>query len=85
MVYETSQRVHYPAEDSVRWIVEPKPVRSTRVSATKIIERQIIRAWKKVTGAAHKQPRASFLPHDFVLVTAAARRRSIMHAAARRE
>ncbi|KII87387.1 hypothetical protein PLICRDRAFT_43020 [Plicaturopsis crispa FD-325 SS-3] len=48
------------------------------LSCSKYVERQIIRAWKTVTGAARKSPRASFMPSDFVLVTAARRRSTLM-------
>lgn len=50
--------------------------RKTRISCTKFIERQVVRAWKRVTGVARKHQRASFLPKDFILVTS--RRRSVM-------
>ncbi|KAF8141557.1 hypothetical protein EV363DRAFT_1392009 [Boletus edulis] len=58
------------------WIVESKPLRKTRTSCAKFIERQVIQAWKRVTGATRKHQRASWLPKDFVLVTS--RRRSVM-------
>ncbi|KAG1881167.1 hypothetical protein F4604DRAFT_1746861 [Suillus subluteus] len=50
--------------------------RKTRISCTKLIERQVVRAWKRVTGVTRKNQRASFLPKDFILVTS--RRRSVM-------
>ncbi|KAH9916317.1 uncharacterized protein B0H18DRAFT_1124301 [Fomitopsis serialis] len=49
----------------------PKP----RLSPRKYLERRIIRAWKHFSQATRKQPRASVLPDDFVLLTA--RRRSV--------
>ncbi|KAG1876410.1 hypothetical protein DFJ58DRAFT_720881 [Suillus subalutaceus] len=58
------------------WITESKPLRKTRISCTKLIERQVVRAWKRVTGVTRKNQRASFLPKDFILVTS--RRRSVM-------
>ncbi|KAF9460514.1 hypothetical protein BDZ94DRAFT_1197674 [Collybia nuda] len=48
--------------------------RSTRRSPAKNFERQIVHAWKIVTGATRKHHRASFMPRDFVLVNS--RRRS---------
>ncbi|KIJ20916.1 hypothetical protein PAXINDRAFT_165740 [Paxillus involutus ATCC 200175] len=60
------------------WIVETKPMRKTRISCTKFIERQVISAWKRVTRATRKPQRASILPKDFILVTS--RRRSVMFA-----
>ncbi|KAF9223964.1 hypothetical protein BS17DRAFT_703811 [Gyrodon lividus] len=63
---------------SESWIVETKPMRKTRISCTKFIERQVISAWKRVTGATRKPQRASLLPKDFILVTS--RRRSVMFA-----
>ncbi|KAL4065875.1 hypothetical protein J3A83DRAFT_324997 [Scleroderma citrinum] len=67
-------------------VVSPRntlfPVESWRkssLSCTKYIERQAIRAWKRMTGAAHRHQRASkFLPNGFILVTS--RRRSVMFA-----
>lgn len=50
--------------------------RKTRASCTKFIERQVVRAWKRVTGATRKPQRTSVLMKDFVLVTS--RRRSVM-------
>ncbi|KIM90480.1 hypothetical protein PILCRDRAFT_812228 [Piloderma croceum F 1598] len=47
-------------------------------SSYKFLERQIIRAWKRITRATRKQPRASFLPADFVLVTARRRRSALL-------
>lgn len=41
---------------------------------SKYLERQIVRTWKRLTRATRKQPRASLLPEDFVLVTARSRR-----------
>ncbi|KAG0709337.1 hypothetical protein DFH29DRAFT_887874 [Suillus ampliporus] len=61
---------------SESWIVASKPTRKTRISCTKFIERQVVRAWKRVTGATRRHQRASFLPKDFILVTS--RRRSVM-------
>ncbi|KAG1746577.1 uncharacterized protein EDB91DRAFT_1048962 [Suillus paluster] len=58
------------------WIVESKPMRKTCISCTKYIERQVVRAWKRVTRATRRHQRASFLPKDFILVTS--RRRSMM-------
>lgn len=49
---------------------------SVRKSSKRYFERRIMHAWKAMTRATHKQPRASFVPPDFVLVT---KRRSIMH------
>ncbi|THG99800.1 hypothetical protein EW026_g2619 [Hermanssonia centrifuga] len=49
-----------------------------RMSCTKYLERRIIRAWKSVSRMTRKPQRASLLPEDFILLTAAARRRSIM-------
>ncbi|KAG1907845.1 uncharacterized protein F5891DRAFT_997379 [Suillus fuscotomentosus] len=57
------------------WIVESKPMRKTRISCGKYIERQVVRAWKRVTGVTRKHQRASFLPKDFILVTS--HRRSV--------
>ncbi|KAH7914866.1 hypothetical protein BJ138DRAFT_298977 [Hygrophoropsis aurantiaca] len=67
-----------PYHTSDSWIVESKPMKSTRISCTKFIERQVIRAWKRVTAATQKPQRASFMPKDFILVTS--RRRSVMFA-----
>ncbi|KAG2757080.1 hypothetical protein P692DRAFT_20825031 [Suillus brevipes Sb2] len=67
---------HHAFLTSEPWIVESKPMRKTRISCTKFIERQVVRAWKRVTGVARKPQRASFLPKDFILVTS--RRRSVM-------
>ncbi|KAH7927849.1 hypothetical protein BV22DRAFT_1031333 [Leucogyrophana mollusca] len=67
-----------PYHSSESWLVETKPMKSTRISCTKYIERQVIRAWKRVTGVTHKPQRASFMPKDFILVTS--RRRSVMFA-----
>jgi len=50
--------------------------RRSATSHVKRFERQLVHAWKTVTGATRKPQRASFLPQDFVLVTN--RRRSIM-------
>ncbi|KAF8555982.1 hypothetical protein OG21DRAFT_1507076 [Imleria badia] len=63
---------HHPES----WLVETKPMRRTRASCTKFIERQVIRAWKRVTGATRRPQRTSVLMKDFVLVTS--RRRSVM-------
>lgn len=49
--------------------------RKTRISCGKYIERQVVRAWKRVTGVTRKHQRASFLPKDFILVTS--HRRSV--------
>ncbi|KAI6114831.1 hypothetical protein EDD16DRAFT_1103518 [Pisolithus croceorrhizus] len=64
------------------WYVEVKPAsrpdrRKTRTSCTKYIERQVIRAWKRMTGVA-RRPQTSFPPNGFILVTS--RRRSVMFA-----
>ncbi|KAH7890806.1 hypothetical protein F5I97DRAFT_1838875 [Phlebopus sp. FC_14] len=67
-----------PFPTSEPWIVETKPMRKTRVSCTKYVERQIIRAWKRVTSVTHTPQRASVLPKDFILVTS--RRRSVRYA-----
>ncbi|KAG1768459.1 hypothetical protein EV702DRAFT_1282394 [Suillus placidus] len=67
---------HHAFLTSEAWIVESKPMRKTRISCTKFIERQVVRAWKRITGVARKHQRASFLPKDFILVTS--RRRSVM-------
>ncbi|KAG1770719.1 hypothetical protein EDD22DRAFT_816501 [Suillus occidentalis] len=67
---------HHAFLTSEPWIVESKPMRKTRISCTKFIERQVVRAWKRVTGVTRKHQRASFLPKDFILVTS--RRRSVM-------
>ncbi|KAF9240687.1 hypothetical protein BU15DRAFT_73914 [Melanogaster broomeanus] len=73
MAISVPQRAYHISEP---WIVETKPMRKTRISCTKFIERRVIGAWKRVTGATRKPQRASFLPKDFVLVTS--RRRSVM-------
>ncbi|KIK94190.1 hypothetical protein PAXRUDRAFT_828247 [Paxillus rubicundulus Ve08.2h10] len=66
-----------PYHISEPWIVETKPMRKTRISCTKFIERQVINAWKRVTSATRKPQRGStILPKDFILVTS--RRRSVM-------
>ncbi|KAL4078620.1 hypothetical protein V8B97DRAFT_2021021 [Scleroderma yunnanense] len=66
----------FPVES---WYVEPRQMRKSSLSCTKYIERQAIRAWKRMTGAAHRHQRASkFLPNGFILVTS--RRRSVMFA-----
>ncbi|KAG2136202.1 hypothetical protein BD769DRAFT_1664549 [Suillus cothurnatus] len=67
---------HHAFLTSEPWITESKPMRKTRISCTKFIERQVVRAWKRVTGVTRKQQRASFLPKDFILVTP--HRRSVM-------
>ncbi|KIM52456.1 hypothetical protein SCLCIDRAFT_1223732 [Scleroderma citrinum Foug A] len=67
--------VLFPRES---WFVQSKPIRKTRLSCTKYIERQAIRAWKRMTGAAHRHQRASMMPNGFILVTS--RRRSVMFA-----
>ncbi|KAG1808681.1 uncharacterized protein BJ212DRAFT_1280405 [Suillus subaureus] len=73
----TSRAVpHHAFITSEPWITESKPMRKTRISCTKLIERQVVRAWKRVTGVTRKHQRASFLPKDFILVTS--RRRSVM-------
>ncbi|KAG2132776.1 hypothetical protein DEU56DRAFT_811991 [Suillus clintonianus] len=73
----TSRAVpHHAFLTSEPWIVESKPMRNTRISCTKFIERQVVRAWKRVTRVTRKHQRASFLPKDFILVTS--RRRSAM-------
>ncbi|KAH0836703.1 hypothetical protein J3R83DRAFT_8426 [Lanmaoa asiatica] len=69
-------RAYHISHHPEPWFVETKPLRKTRISCTKFIERQVIQAWKRVTGATRKPQRASFLPNDFVLVTS--RRRSVM-------
>ncbi|KAI5999352.1 hypothetical protein F5J12DRAFT_771774 [Pisolithus orientalis] len=58
--------------------VEVRPTRKTRTSCTKYIERQVIRAWKRMTGVTRRSQRSSFLPNGFILVTS--RRRSVMFA-----
>lgn len=63
--YLTNTAVSFPD------IQVPKP----RLSPRKYLERRIVRAWKHFSQAARKQPRASILPEDFVLLTA--RRRSV--------
>lgn len=70
----------YPTDS---WYVEVKPSsrpdrRKTRTSCTKYIERQVIRAWKRMTGVARRPQQTSFLPNGFILVTS--RRRSVMFA-----
>ncbi|KAG2157767.1 uncharacterized protein EDB93DRAFT_1325967 [Suillus bovinus] len=75
----TTSRAHLPHHaflTSEPWIVESKPLRTTRISCGKYIERQVVRAWKRVTGVTRKHQRASFLPNDFILVTS--RRRSVI-------
>ncbi|KAG1740001.1 hypothetical protein EDB19DRAFT_1851717 [Suillus lakei] len=73
----TSRTVpHHALLTSEPWIIESKPMRKTRISCTKLIERQVVRAWKRITGVTRRHQRASFLPKDFILVTS--RRRSVM-------
>jgi len=48
--------------------------RKTRLSCTKYVERQAIRAWKRMTGAAHRHQRASMMPNGFILVTSSPQR-----------
>ncbi|KAI0277017.1 hypothetical protein BGY98DRAFT_982662 [Russula aff. rugulosa BPL654] len=47
------------------------------------IERRLIRLWKRMTGSVRRHERASILPDGFVLMNAAARRRSIHMASAK--
>lgn len=65
----------YPTDS---WYVEVKPSRKTRTSCTKYIERQVIRAWKRMTGVTRRRQQSAFLPNGFILVTS--RRRSVMFA-----
>ncbi|KAG2075728.1 hypothetical protein BDR04DRAFT_1046918 [Suillus decipiens] len=69
---------HHAYLTSDPWNVESKPrgKTCTSISCAKFIERQVVRAWKRVTGVTRKPQRASFLPKDFILVTS--RRRSVM-------
>jgi len=46
-------------------------------TAAKRIERRLIRLWKRMTGTVRRNERASILPEGFVLLNAAARRRSM--------
>ena len=56
------------------WSFRSGSSNSSSSSYTKHLERQIIRAWKRITRVTRKQHRYSFLPDDFVLVTARKRR-----------
>ncbi|KIY71856.1 hypothetical protein CYLTODRAFT_418407 [Cylindrobasidium torrendii FP15055 ss-10] len=50
----------------------PRSVRGSSVARS--FERQVVVAWKKVTRMTKKQPRASYLPPNFVFVTPHQRR-----------
>ncbi|KAI0058958.1 hypothetical protein BV25DRAFT_1993892 [Artomyces pyxidatus] len=56
--------------------------RSQKVSysSTKLLERRLVRAWKRVTRSMRRQERASIIPEGFVLMNA--RRRSMFLSAA---
>lgn len=41
------------------------------------MERRLIRLWKHMTGTVRRKERASMLPDGFILMNAAARRRSL--------
>jgi len=47
-------------------------------TATKFLERHLVRIWKRATNTVRRKERASLLPDGFVILNAAAsRRRSI--------
>ncbi|KAI9511409.1 hypothetical protein F5148DRAFT_345482 [Russula earlei] len=58
----------------------PRPSRHPRSTAKQVIERRLIRLWKRMTRTVRRNERASILPDGFVLLNAAAaaaRRRSL--------